>query len=39
MVDARGNSASFSGTTTFDWSGGRVGRPDALGSIPGGKGQ
>ena len=40
MVDARGNSASFSGTTTFDWSGGRVGRPDgAPGSIPGGKGQ
>ena len=40
MVDARGNSASFSGTTTFDWSGGRVGRPDgAPGSIAGGKGQ
>ena len=40
MVDARGNSASFSGTTTFDWSGGRVGRPDgAPGSIVGGKGQ
>ena len=40
MVDARGNSASFSGTTTFDWSGGRVGRPDgAPGSVPGGKGQ
>ena len=40
MVDARGNSASFSGTTTFDWSGGRVGRPDgAAGSIGGGKGQ
>jgi uncharacterized Ntn-hydrolase superfamily protein len=40
MVDARGNSASFSGTTTFDWSGGRVGRPDgAAGSIVGGKGQ
>jgi len=40
MVDARGNSASFSGTTTFDWSGGRVGRPDgAPGSILGGKGQ
>jgi uncharacterized Ntn-hydrolase superfamily protein len=40
MVDARGNSASFSGTTTFDWSGGRVGRPDgAPGSLLGGKGQ
>ncbi len=40
MVDAHGNSASFSGTTTFDWSGGRVGRPDgAPGSVVGGKGQ
>ena len=27
MVDARGNAASFSGTTTFDWAGGRVGAP------------
>jgi uncharacterized Ntn-hydrolase superfamily protein len=25
MVDARGNSASFTGTRTFDWAGGRVG--------------
>jgi uncharacterized Ntn-hydrolase superfamily protein len=40
IVDAHGNSASFSGTTTFDWSGGRVGRADgAAGSIVGGKGQ
>jgi uncharacterized Ntn-hydrolase superfamily protein len=27
MVDARGNAASFTGTSTFDWAGGRVG-PD-----------
>ena len=40
MVDARGNSASFSGTTTFDWAGGRVGRPDGTpGSVAGGKGE
>jgi len=25
MVDARGNAASFTGTRTFDWAGGRVG--------------
>jgi len=25
MIDARGNSASFTGTRTFDWAGGRVG--------------
>jgi len=31
IVDARGNAASFSGTRTFDWSGGRVG------GTPGGK--
>lgn len=30
MVDARGNSASFTGTRTFDWAGGRVG------GVPGG---
>jgi uncharacterized Ntn-hydrolase superfamily protein len=39
IVDARGNAASFSGKTTFDWSGGRVGRPGGKGSIAGGKGQ
>src|SRR6476646_3146859 len=40
IVDARGNAASFSGTTTFDWSGGRVGRPDGTpGSVAGGKGE
>ncbi len=37
MVDARGYSASFSGTRTFDWSGGRVG--GAAGGRPGGKGE
>jgi uncharacterized Ntn-hydrolase superfamily protein len=35
MVDARGNSASFTGRSTFDWAGGRVG-PDGR---PGGKGE
>ena len=40
IVDARGNSASFSATTTFDWSGGRVGRPGGqAGSTAGGKGE
>ncbi len=39
MVDARGNAASFSGRTTFDWSGGRVGAPGGTGSIAGGKGE
>jgi uncharacterized Ntn-hydrolase superfamily protein len=39
MVDARGNAASFSGRTTFDWSGGRVGAPSGEGNIAGGKGE
>jgi uncharacterized Ntn-hydrolase superfamily protein len=39
IVDARGNAASFSGSNTFDWSGGRVGAPGGKGSIAGGKGQ
>src|SRR5206468_1910477 len=39
MVDARGNAASFTGKTTFDWAGGRVGAPAGRGNIPGGKGQ
>jgi len=40
IVDARSNSASFSGKTTFDWAGGRVGRPDGTpGSLAGGKGE
>jgi uncharacterized Ntn-hydrolase superfamily protein len=37
MVDARGNSASFTGKTTFDWAGGRVGGPP--GGRLGGKGE
>lgn len=36
MVDARGNAASFTGTRTFDWAGGRVG--GTPGGRPGGKG-
>ena len=39
MVDARGNSASFTGTSTFDWAGGRVGAPSGRGNVSGGKGQ
>jgi uncharacterized Ntn-hydrolase superfamily protein len=39
MVDARGNAASFTGKTTFDWAGGRVGAPAGRGNVPGGKGQ
>jgi uncharacterized Ntn-hydrolase superfamily protein len=39
VVDARGNAASFSGRTTFDWSGGRVGAPSGRGSVAGGKGE
>lgn len=38
MVDTRGNSASFTGTRTFDWAGGRVGAPAGRGTIEGGKG-
>jgi uncharacterized Ntn-hydrolase superfamily protein len=38
IVDARGNAASFSGTRTFDWSGGRVGSPSGKGNRPGAKG-
>ena len=39
IVDAHGNAASFTGTTTFDWAGGRVGAPSGGGNVPGGKGQ
>ena len=39
MVDARGTAASFTGKTTFDWAGGRVGAPSGRGNVPGGKGQ
>ena len=38
MVDTRGNAASFTGTRTFDWAGGRVGSPSGQGTIEGGKG-
>ncbi len=38
MVDAHGVAASFSGTRTFDWSGGRVGSPSGQGNLAGGKG-
>ncbi len=37
MVDAHGNSASFTGTRTFDWAGGRVG--GTPGGRLGGKGE
>ena len=37
IVDAHGNAASFSGTRTFDWSGGRVG--GQAGGRTGGKGE
>jgi uncharacterized Ntn-hydrolase superfamily protein len=38
IVDARGNAASFTGSSTFDWAGGRVGAPGGSGSVAGGKG-
>jgi uncharacterized Ntn-hydrolase superfamily protein len=38
MVDARGNAASFTGKTTFDWAGGRVGGDKHSGGPVGGKG-
>jgi uncharacterized Ntn-hydrolase superfamily protein len=37
MVDAHGNSASWTGDSTFDWAGGRVGGQP--GGRPGGKGE
>jgi len=37
MVDARGNSATFTGVNTFDWAGGRAG--GQAGGRPGGKGE
>jgi uncharacterized Ntn-hydrolase superfamily protein len=39
MVDAHGTAASFTGKSTFDWAGGRVGAPSGRGNVPGGKGQ
>src|ERR1051325_10150609 len=39
VVDAHGNAASFTGRTTFDWAGGRVGAPAGGANVPGGKGQ
>ena len=39
IVDAKGNAASFTGRTTFDWAGGRVGAPSGRGNLPGGKGE
>ncbi|MBA3344583.1 MAG: DUF1028 domain-containing protein [Gemmatimonadales bacterium] len=38
VVDVRGNAASFTGKTTFDWAGGRVGAATGQGSVSGGKG-
>jgi uncharacterized Ntn-hydrolase superfamily protein len=38
MVDAHGNATSFTGTSTFDWAGGRVGDSSGHGNILGGKG-
>ncbi|MFL5403304.1 MAG: DUF1028 domain-containing protein [Gemmatimonadales bacterium] len=38
VVDARGNAASFTGTSTFDWAGGRVGAGGGTGGRAGGKG-
>ncbi len=39
IVDVRGNAASFTGRTTFDWAGGRVGAPTGRGNVAGGKGE
>ncbi len=39
MVDIRGNAASFTGSRTFDWAGGRVGADGRRGGPAGGKGE
>ena len=39
LVDARGNAASFTGKTTFDWAGGRTGGDGRTGGQSGGKGE
>ena len=38
IVDARGTAASFTGTRTFDWAGGRVGGRGSAAMVSGGKG-
>jgi uncharacterized Ntn-hydrolase superfamily protein len=39
IVDARGNAASFTGRTTFDWAGGRTGGDGRTSGQAGGKGE
>src|SRR5215210_2918858 len=39
IVDARGNAASFTGKSTFDWAGGRTGGDGRAAGQAGGKGQ
>jgi uncharacterized Ntn-hydrolase superfamily protein len=39
LVDTRGNAASFTGRSTFDWAGGRVGATSGRGNVTGGKGE
>jgi uncharacterized Ntn-hydrolase superfamily protein len=39
LVDAQGNAASFTGRSTFDWAGGRVGAQRGRGIVTGGKGE
>lgn len=39
IVDARGNAASFTGRTTFDWAGGQTGGDGRAGGRSGGKGE
>jgi uncharacterized Ntn-hydrolase superfamily protein len=39
IVDRWGNAASFTGKSTFDWAGGKVGAPSGRGTVSGGKGE
>jgi uncharacterized Ntn-hydrolase superfamily protein len=39
IVDHQGNAASFTGKSTFDWAGSRVGAASGQGSVSGGKGE
>jgi uncharacterized Ntn-hydrolase superfamily protein len=39
IVDRRGNAVTFTGKSTFDWAGGRVGALSGQGSVSGGKGE